>query len=84
MKAGHIKFCKSLTKDERILIAIRDELYNNSWERMLEDLEDRLRGRPYIFKLTSRIRDDIKRIKKLKSYEEKHNVNLADFLERSL
>jgi hypothetical protein len=47
---------------------------------MLGDLRDRLKGKPYIFKLVNRIQDDIARIEKLSDYEKKHKVNLADIL----
>ena len=53
----HKKFCASLTADERMLIALRDELYGGSWDQMLKDLQERLKGRPYIFKLADRGRD---------------------------
>jgi hypothetical protein len=76
----HKKFCKELSYEEKMLILLRDELYSGSWERMLRDLEDRLHSRPYIFKLASRIHDDIKRIKKLRDYEQKYVINLANFL----
>lgn len=63
-----------------MLVILRDELYGGSWERMVKDLNDRLKGRPYIFKLVNRIKDDIKRIDKLREYEKKHGVNLSDLL----
>ena len=47
---------------------------------MLDDLRNRLEGKPYIFKLAHRIQDDIARIEKLKTLEEDHNVKLADFV----
>jgi hypothetical protein len=76
----HEKFCRSLNADERMLITLRDDLYNGSWDQMMRDLKDRLKGRPYIFKLVNRIQDDIQRIEKLQSYERKHRVDLAAFL----
>lgn len=51
------------------------------WQAMLKDLSNRLEGRPYIFKLANRIRDDIARIEKLRAFEEEYNVDLADFVE---
>jgi hypothetical protein len=80
MVNSHKKFCASLTADERLLIALRDELYAGSWDQMLKDLQERLKGRPYIFKLASRIQDDIVRIEKLREYERKNSLNLADHL----
>ena len=65
-----------------MLVTLRDELYSGSWEKMQQDLKDRLRGRPYIFKLAHRIKDDLARIEKLEEYEKKHGVNLRDFFRK--
>ncbi len=78
----HERFAAALSADERTLVALRDELYNGSWDLMLGDLRDRLKGKPYIFKLVNRIQDDIARIEKLAEYEKKHKVNLADYLKK--
>ncbi len=83
MESPHKEFVKSLTTQDRMLITLRDELYFGSWDRMLTDLRDRLKGRPYIFKLVNRIEEDIKRIEKLQAYELKNEINLSDFLEES-
>ena len=82
MVGPYEKFVAQLSGDERMLVSLRDELYNGSWEQMLGDLKDRLSGKPYIFKLVNRIQDDIKRIEKLMDYERKNKVNLADFLKK--
>lgn len=74
------EYAKTLTEEERMLLTLRDELYEGSWDNMLQDLRDRLKGKPYIFKLVNRIEEDIVRIEKLKGYEGTHSVNLADFL----
>jgi hypothetical protein len=78
----HDKFVAGLSPDEKTLVTLRDELYNGSWDLMLGDLRDRLKGKPYIFKLVNRIQDDIARIEKLSDYEKKHKVNLAEFLKK--
>ena len=78
----HDKFASGLSPDERTLVTLRDELYGGSWEQMLGDLRDRLKGKPYIFKLVNRIQDDIARIEKLSDYEKKHKINLAEFLKK--
>ena len=80
MDDGHHRFVESLTPEEKMLITLRDELYFGSWEKMLQDLKDRLKGRPYIFKLVHRIEEDIERIEKLQQYELKESVNLGDYL----
>ena len=69
-----------MTALDRMLITIRDELYEGSWEEMEADLNARLEGRPYIYKLATRIKEDLVRIEKLKTYEEDFNINLSAFL----
>ena len=78
----HDKFAAGLTPDERTLVTLRDELYGGSWDQMLGDLRDRLKGKPYIFKLVNRIQDDIARIEKLNEYEKKHKINLTEYLKK--
>ena len=78
----HEKFAAGLSPDEKTLVTLRDELYGGSWDQMLGDLRDRLKGKPYIFKLVNRIQDDIARIEKLSEYEKKHKINLAEFLKK--
>ena len=78
----HDKFAVGLSPDEKTLVTLRDELYGGSWEQMLGDLRDRLKGKPYIFKLVNRIQDDIARIEKLNDYEKKHKINLAEYLKK--
>jgi hypothetical protein len=80
MSSPHQKYADALPPEERMLVVLRGELYAGSWDRMLSDLKDRLKGRPYIFKLVNRIQDDIARIERLQDYEKKHNVNLAEFI----
>jgi hypothetical protein len=79
-ESPHAEFVRNLSAEARMLIALRDELYVGSWERMLQDLRDRLQGRPYIFKLVNRIEEDLTRIERLQSFELKHRVNLADLV----
>ena len=81
MDSDHKDFIESLTTQDKMLITLRDELYFGSWDRMETDLKDRLKGRPYIFKLVNRIEEDLKRIEKLRGYEGKHSINLAEHIE---
>ncbi|MFH1227862.1 MAG: hypothetical protein V1701_08155 [Planctomycetota bacterium] len=80
MNDKHQKYVEKLVSEEKMLITLRNELYGGQWERMLKDLNDRLKGRPYIFKLINRIKSDINRIEKLQEYEKKHNINLSDYV----
>jgi hypothetical protein len=76
-------FYQSLNPEEEQLIIIRDFLYDGDWEEVLQDLRARQGGKPFIFKLNSRIEEDIRRIERLRSYEEEHRVDLKDYLVRS-
>ncbi|MFC1677670.1 hypothetical protein ACFL3G_11495 [Planctomycetota bacterium] len=64
--------------EQRMLIILKAQLYDGSWEPMLEDLRNRLQGKPYIFKLANRIQDDIERIEGMAAFEAEHNIDLAD------
>ena len=73
-------FVAQLNEQERMLIILQSGLYEDSWQAMLDDLHNRLDGKPYIFKLANRIQDDINRIERLKGFEEEHRVKLSDFV----
>jgi hypothetical protein len=73
-------FVANLTEEEIMLVRLRDELYDGRWDAMLADLNDRLQGKPYIFKLAHRIQDDIERIERLNRFERQKGVNLADYI----
>jgi hypothetical protein len=71
----------SLSREETLLIRLRDELYEGSWKDLQTDLESRKAGRPYLFKLAGRIEEDLERIERLRGYEKKNRVNLNRYLE---
>jgi len=73
-------FASSLSEEEVMLVRLRDELYDGRWDAMLADLNDRLQGKPYVFKLAHRIQDDIERIERLHRFERQNSVNLAQYL----
>ena len=70
-----------LSNEHRMLIVLKARLYGGSWEPMLDDLQNRLAGKPYIFKLANRIKDDIQRIEEMKRFEKEHHIDLADYVE---
>lgn len=76
----HEAFYQSLSPEEEQLLILRDFLYEGHWEEMLQDLRDRQSGKPFIFKLKSRIDEDIQRIERLRSYERAHGVDLGRYL----
>jgi hypothetical protein len=73
-------YVNSLSEEQRMLIILKRQLYGGSWEPMLEDLENRLNGKPYIFKLANRIQDDIERIEQMRLFEKEQDVDLADYV----
>jgi hypothetical protein len=74
-------FVNGLSNEHRMLIVLKAQLYDGTWEPMLDDLRNRLAGKPYIFKLANRIKDDIERIEQLQKFEAEHNVDLADHVD---
>ena len=77
----HRVFAESLSKAERVLVVVRDELYGGSWDEFQSDLRARQDRKPFIFKLNSRIDEDLSRIEKLRGFEQREEVNLAPLLE---
>ena len=74
-------FVDGLSDEHRMLVVLKAQLYGGTWEPMLDDLKNRLGGKPYIFKLVNRIKDDIERIQQMQNFEEEQNVDLADYVE---
>ena len=74
-------FVNGLSDEHRMLIVLKAQLYDGTWEPMLDDLQNRLAGKPYIFKLASRIKDDIERIEQMQKFEIEHNIDLADYVD---
>jgi hypothetical protein len=74
------QFVTSLSEEEIMLLRLRDELYEGRWDSMLADLNDRLQGKPFVFKLAHRIQDDIERIERLNRFERQNSVDLAKFI----
>jgi len=78
------EYVNSLSNEHKMLVILKVQLYGGSWEPMLEDLSNRLEGKPYIFKLANRIKDDIARIKQMQEFEKKMGINLADYVDMAL
>ena len=69
-----------LSEEHRMLVILKAQLYDGTWDSMLNDLKNRLAGKPYIFKLVNRINEDIERIDEMQQFETEHNVDLADYV----
>ena len=76
-------FAAGLSDEHRMLVILKAQLYGGTWEPMLDDLQNRLADKPYIFKLANRIKDDIERIEQMRRFEQEHNVDLAEYVELS-
>lgn len=76
-------FLAGLSDEHRMLVILKAQLYGGIWEPMLDDLQNRLDGKPYIFKLANRIKDDIKRIEQMQKFEQENNIDLAEYVELS-
>lgn len=69
-----------LSNEHRMLVVLKAQLYDRVWESMLDDLKNRLAGKPYIFKLVNRINDDVARIEEMQKFEQEHDIDLADYV----
>jgi hypothetical protein len=74
-------FIAGMSDEHRMLVVLKAQLYGGTWEPMLDDLENRLEGKPYIFKLVNRIKDDIERIREMQKFENEHKIDLADHVD---
>ncbi len=74
-------FVRGLGNEQRMLVVLKSQLYGGCWDSMLDDLKNRLAGKPYIFKLNNRIKEDVDRIKELQAFEAKHKVDLANYVD---
>ena len=76
-----VDYVSRLGEEHKMLVALKVHLYGGSWEPMLDDLRNRLTGKPYIFKLVHRIQDDIERIEAMRKFEAEHEIDLAEYVD---
>lgn len=74
-------FVRELSTEHKMLIVLKAQLYGGKWQPMYDDLKNRLEGKPYIFKLANRINDDIERIEQMKKFEDRYEVDLAEYVD---
>lgn len=77
------EFLRALSREDRVLVDVRDELYAGEWDELEGDLRARLAGKPYIFKLASKIEEDLGRIERLRRFEKARGVDLGELLRRA-
>lgn len=75
------EFVSRLSDEHKMLVVLKAQLYGGNWTPMLDDLANRLTGKPYIFKLANRIKDDVARIKELQAFETEKDIDLAKYVE---
>ncbi|HVY61873.1 MAG TPA: hypothetical protein VHF22_09480 [Planctomycetota bacterium] len=72
------QFARALAREDRVLLDVRDELYAGDWDELERDLRARLAGKPYIFKLATKIEEDLARIERLRRFETARGVDLGE------
>jgi hypothetical protein len=77
------EFISSLDQSVKVLIILRDELYDGSWDLMVKDLQSRLKGEPFIYKLANQIDADMQAITKIRDFEEKNLLNMGKYINLS-
>lgn len=78
----HAGYVRSLAHADRVLVDVRDQLYGGAWDELERDLRARLEGKPFIFKLASKIEEDLGRIERLRRYEAAHGVDLGEWVSK--
>jgi hypothetical protein len=76
------EFVRRLEPYERVLVELKDALYEGSWERVLRDLRGRQAGQPYVYKLSQTISRDIAAIERMQAYERQQGVDLSRLLKQ--
>ncbi len=75
----------SLSDEHRMLIEIRDTLYEGNWEDFARDLESRRRGEPHVFEtmpatpeMQETIRTHLRLIEEMQTWERAHGRVLTN------
>lgn len=73
----------ALTQEQRMLLHIRDTLYEGNWDDFLRDLHARAEGRPHVFQIvpaspsmTSTIVHHVALIEEMRDWERSHDQAL--------
>jgi len=70
----------ALSDEEKMLVKLCRELYEDSWRDFLKDIDARLAGKPYVFKHTVRLQQHVGLIRRLMDVEAASGLTLADFI----
>ena len=71
----------ALSDRDRMLVLLRDRLYEGRWEEMLSDLRNQIECKPFIFRLKMCRVKDIDRIRRLGEIEAQHRVAFAAYMQ---
>jgi len=75
-----VDFVRQMKEFEHVLVDLKELLYEGSWDRITTDLRNARDHKPHVYRLSHAIERDLKAIERLKAFEEKHNVSLAQVL----
>jgi len=81
--AQYRMYAGALDQNEKEILANRDKLYDNSWDRYSNALKLKLEDPPDIAHLAGgleAIKDEINTVNKLREIESKKGINLSDYL----
>ncbi len=75
------RFMDRLSEEQKLLLVLKRELYDGDWRPMIQDLNNRLQGKPYMLKLAARIEDDLQRIEQMRQLERHYDVDLTRYIQ---
>ncbi len=74
----------SLTEEHRMLLQMRDSLYEGCWEDFIRDLEARAFGKPHVYEtvptsdqMKSTIKNHLLMIANMVAWEQQHDTSLT-------
>ena len=75
------RFMDRLSDEQKLLLVLKRDLYDGDWQPMVQDLNNRLNGKPYMLKLAARIEDDLQRIEQMHQLERHYSVDLTRYIQ---
>lgn len=82
LKLSPEEFVRKMEQYERILVDLKELLYEGSWDRISMDLRNARDDKPHVYRLSHAIDRDLKAIERLKAYEARHSISLSDVLKK--
>lgn len=75
-------FVKNMEQYERVLVDLKDLLYEGSWARVVADLRAARENKPYVYRLSNAIERDLKAIERMQAYEARHQISLSTVMKQ--